>query len=102
MNIHCNKRNLQNKKSVKNEVISNCFKEYTLNSLAIGQCGRVKQLKVDGSMRRRLQDIGLIEGTMVECVQKSPAGDPVAYLIRGAIIAIRTEDSRKVLIHPIH
>ena len=50
------------------------------------------------SMRRRLQDIGLIEGTRVECLQKSPSGDPVAYLIRGAVIALRTEDSEKILV----
>ena len=44
-----------------------------------------------------LQDIGLIEGTKVECIQKSPSGDPIAFLIRGAVIALRTEDSSSVL-----
>ena len=51
----------------------------------------------DTSMRRRLQDIGLIEGTKVECIQKSPSGDPIAFLIRGAVIALRREDSSSVL-----
>ena len=46
---------------------------------------------------KRLQDIGLIEGTKVECIQKSPSGDPIAFLIRGAVIALRTEDSSSVL-----
>ena len=49
-------------------------------------------------MRRRLLDIGLVEGTNIECLQKSPAGDPVAYLIRGAVIALRAEDSAAVLV----
>ena len=60
-----------------------------LTNLQCGQTARVGKLTLQGSMRRRLQDIGLIEGTQVECVQKSPAGDPVAYLIRGAVIALR-------------
>lgn len=30
--------------------------------------------------------------------QKSPAGDPVAYLIRGAVIAIRSEDSSQIVV----
>ena len=51
-----------------------------------------------GSMRRRLLDIGLIEGTDVECLQRSPAGDPVAYLIRGAVIALRAEDASQILV----
>ena len=49
-------------------------------------------------MRRRLQDMGVIEGTNIECVMKSPGGDPKAYLIRGAVVAIRSEDSDNILI----
>ena len=69
-----------------------------LNRLSEGQRGRVVSLESQGSMRRRLQDIGLVEGTEVECVLKSPAGDPVAYQIRGALIALRAEESRQVLV----
>ena len=70
----------------------------TLNTMQEGACAWVRGLSTTGNMRRRLQDIGLIEGTRVECVQKSPAGDPVAYLIRGAVIALRSEDSSQVLV----
>lgn len=69
-----------------------------LNRLYEGEWARVEALDPGCTMRRRLQDIGLIEGTRVECLQKSPAGDPVAYLIRGAVIALRAEDSEKVLV----
>ncbi|HJB24991.1 MAG TPA: ferrous iron transport protein A [Firmicutes bacterium] len=70
-----------------------------LTQLKQGQRAKVKSLLATGSMRRRLQEIGLIEGTQVECLQKSPAGDPVAYLIRGAVIALRAEDSATVLVY---
>lgn len=69
-----------------------------LCNIAVGQTVRVRELKSTGSMRRRLLDIGLVEGTDVSCLQKSPAGDPVAYLIRGAVIAIRSEDSVNILV----
>ena len=49
-------------------------------------------------MRRRLLDIGLVPGTTVECVGQSPGGDPKAYLIRGAAIAIRQEDAESVIL----
>lgn len=62
---------------------------------------RVCELQSTGSMRRRFLDIGLVEGTDVACLQKSPAGDPVAYLIRGAVIAIRKEDSAQILVETI-
>lgn len=73
----------------------------TLFSLKEGNKGRVIELLSEGSIRRRLQDIGLIEGTAVLCLQRSPAGDPVAYLIRGAVIALRAEDSSRVLVERI-
>mgnify|MGYP002648503291 CR=1 FL=1 len=74
------------------------YKIDCLMNLKEGERARVSSLLSRGSMRRRLQDIGLIEGTEVECVQKSPAGDPVAYRIRGALIALRSEDSSNILV----
>lgn len=72
---------------------------YSLNDLKQGQKATVKSILSTGSIRRRLLDIGLIEGTEVECLQKSPSGDPVAYLIRGAVIALRSEDSSNILVN---
>lgn len=74
------------------------YKIDSLMNLKEGERARVSSLLSRGNMRRRLQDIGLIEGTEVECVQKSPAGDPVAYRIRGALIALRSEDSSNILV----
>lgn len=72
--------------------------ERCLNEIKSGETAVVQSLRAHGSMRRRLLDIGLVEGTRVECVGVSPMGDPSAYLIRGAVIAIRAVDSRSVLI----
>lgn len=73
---------------------------FGLDCLGVGKSAVVKRLEADGSMRRRLLDIGLIENTVVECVGISPAGDPHAFLIRGAVIAIRKEDCKKILVIP--
>lgn len=72
----------------------------SLNELPEGRTARVAKLGNTGTMRRRLQDIGLIEGTAVKCLQKSPSGDPIAYYIRGAVIALRSEDSVKISVWP--
>lgn len=69
-----------------------------LACLREGECARVILLQNCGSIKRRLQDLGLVEGTQVRCVQKSPYGDPVAYEIRGAVIALRAEDAGNVLV----
>ncbi|MCI9605968.1 MAG: ferrous iron transport protein A [Oscillospiraceae bacterium] len=69
-----------------------------LSDLAPGQRGTVRALGATGAMRRRMLDIGLAPGTEVECLGRSPAGDPSAYLIRGAVIAIRASDGHDVLL----
>ena len=69
----------------------------TLNELAIGETAVVRKLLIHGSMRRRLLDIGLIDGTPVQCIGRSPSGDPRAYLIRGAVIALRSEDCADII-----
>ena len=70
----------------------------TLDQLTVGECSTVKQIASPSDMRRRLRDIGLIEGTTVECVGKSPFGDPSAYFLRGTVIALRTRDARLILV----
>ena len=68
------------------------------NMLAPGERGTVLALRNDREMRRRLMDLGLIESTPVECLGRSPGGDPAAYLVRGAVLAIRDRDSEQILI----
>ena len=70
----------------------------SLNELNPGETAVVKELKTRGSIRRRLLDIGLVTDTKIECVGKSPAGDPAAFLIRGAVIAIRSEDMKDIVV----
>lgn len=64
-----------------------------MNSLIPGESATVGEILHTGDMRRRLQDIGLIRGTPVECVGRSPLGDPAAFRIRGVIIALRDSDT---------
>lgn len=70
----------------------------TLNSTPEGTTVIVTELTHEAAMRQRLEDIGLIVGSKIRCLQRSPAGDPAAYLICGAVIALRNKDAERVLI----
>ena len=72
---------------------------HSLCDLSLGQRASVTALTTEGEMRRRLLDIGLTENAKVECVGQSPFGDPTAFLIRGAVIALRREDCRGIMIN---
>ncbi len=72
-----------------------------LDAVQPGWGAQVCGLRSTGRMRRRLLDIGLVEGTWVECLGRSPGGDPSAYRIRGAVFAIRREDSADILVRNV-
>lgn len=72
-----------------------------LHELNVGDCAVVHEVRNEEQMRRRLQDLGLVENTVVECIGKAPGGKLCAYLIRGAVIAIRTLDGEKVRVLPM-
>ncbi len=67
-----------------------------LDQLGVGEAATVVFLQNQGAIRRRLRDIGLIEGTVVKCIGRSPCGDPSAYWIRGAVFAIRAADASRI------
>ena len=64
-----------------------------LNELKVGDEAVVMEMNSDN---RRLKDLGLVTGTKIKCVLRSPLGEPAAYRIRGAIMAIRKEDALKI------
>lgn len=65
----------------------------TLDKMLIGQKNTVINVKDDSNMKRRFLDIGLTDGTTVECVLSSYGGEMKAYCIKGAVIGIRKEDA---------
>ena len=72
--------------------------EKRLDDLQRGQTGTVKRLEVKGDQRRRLMDLGLLPGTEVTVAMNSPLGDPTAYRIREALIALRKDQARLIVI----
>jgi len=68
----------------------------TLAEVGHGETVRVLGIHsgLQGPQRRRLLDLGLVPGTLVEAELSSAGGDPVAYRIKGALIALRRDQSR--------
>ncbi len=61
----------------------------TLADLQPGETAEIAALHSDGAERRRLMDLGIVPGTRITAELRSPLNDPVAYRVRGALIALR-------------
>jgi len=70
----------------------------SLSKIKVGSKVQIYELLSTGLPRRRMLDLGIIPGTIVYVVRKSPLGDPIAYNIRGAMIALRKEESDQILV----
>ena len=70
----------------------------SLDKLPAGTQAKICALEQEGPIRRRLADLGFVSGALVQCVGISPLGDPHAYFICGAVIALRTCDCKKILV----
>lgn len=75
------------------------MKKIHLDNLPLETEGLVDTLNCKGSIRRRLLDLGIVQGTKIVPVIKSPSGDPTAFLIRGSLIALRKEDANLILVN---
>jgi DtxR family transcriptional regulator, Mn-dependent transcriptional regulator len=53
-----------------------------------------------GIERRRFMDLGILPGTAIQVEYPGPAGDPIAYRIRGALIALRREQAVHIFVEP--
>lgn len=72
----------------------------TLAALKPGEKATVVGLSPNcrGLERRRLLDLGILPGTVVAAEMRSPVGDPTAFRIRGALIALRGEQASNIRI----
>lgn len=68
----------------------------TLNELDLNEIGYIKNINCANSVKRRLLDLGLIQGTKIIPLFISPSGDPTAFDIRNTVIAIREEDTKLI------
>lgn len=70
----------------------------TLRQLSPGESASIADLEHTGARRRRLMELGFVPGAPITALQAAPWGDPVAYGVCGAVIALRREDAEQITI----
>ena len=74
-----------------------------LSSLREGELGKIVGISKEcrGENRRRLLDLGFVNGTEIKIDLNSPTKNPVAYGVKGSSIALRNDQASKILINKI-
>ena len=69
-----------------------------LTSLELNHTGKIVNVECSINIKRRLLDLGIIPNTSITPIFKSTGSDPIAYEIRGTILAIRNQDAENILV----
>jgi DtxR family Mn-dependent transcriptional regulator len=68
----------------------------TLADLAPGRTATVTRVQGDGTLRRRLMDLGLIAGVEVKMERSAPLGDPLEVLVGRSHLSLRRQEASAV------
>lgn len=71
-----------------------------LTTLKPGQKGAIITVTAQGSLRRRMLDMGLTPGTLVEVERVAPLGDPVNVLVKGYHLSLRRDETACITVEP--
>ena len=73
-----------------------------LDSLNVGESGFICTLPENIDIRHRLMSLGLIISTKITVINQTATGNTKAYFFRGAVIALRHNDAKTVLVKKFH
>ncbi len=67
-----------------------------LSELKTGESALIKKVRGIGSFRRRIQEMGFVEGKKVEVMKNAPLLDPVEYKLMGYNLSLRKEEAELI------
>lgn len=63
-----------------------------------GQLVRVQALQMNNYKSKRLMDMGLLPGTVLEISRFAPFGDPIAIKVRGFQMSFRKREAEEIIV----
>ncbi len=73
----------------------------TLTSLKRGGKASILSIAGSGGIRRRLLDMGVTAGTVVEVERVAPLGDPIEIKVKGYHLTLRKEEADRISVAPL-
>ena len=68
--------------------------------LHVGQKARIARIRAEGELGRRIRDMGLVPGALVEVVGRAPLRDPVALRLAGFTLSLRNNEADYIMAEP--
>jgi ferrous iron transport protein A len=72
--------------------------EKTLNDIECGYAARVVYVKGQGSLKKRILDMGMVPDVLVTVVRKAPMGDPIELTLKGYYLSLRQKEAETIVV----
>ena len=71
-----------------------------LRQMREGDRATIVSIAAQGELGRRIRDMGLVPGAMVEIVGRAPLKDPVALRLQGFTLTLRNNEADWITVAP--
>jgi len=72
-----------------------------LNEIEVGKHAQVVDFTASGALKRRLMDMGLTKGTLIQVRKYAPLGDPIEITVRGYELSLRKQEASYILVKEV-
>ena len=69
-----------------------------LKELKPGEKGKITRVSGGGLIRRRILDMGVIPGSVIEVQRVAPLGDPIEVKIKGYLLSLRKSEAADIYV----
>jgi ferrous iron transport protein A len=70
----------------------------SLREVAVGETVTVAKLVGEGSVKRRIMDMGIVKGVSIYVRKVAPLGDPIELTVRGYELSIRKSEADHIMV----
>ncbi len=72
-----------------------------LSELKPGEKGQIEKVAGAGAIKRRITDMGVIKGSLIEVVRVAPMGDPMDVRIKGYHLSLRKIEAADITVNKV-
>jgi DtxR family transcriptional regulator, Mn-dependent transcriptional regulator len=71
----------------------------TLKELHPGEKGIIESIVGNSAIKRRIKDMGVTNGTLIEVIRVAPMGDPIEVKVKDYHLSLRKDEAADIIVH---
>jgi len=73
----------------------------TLKELAPGDKGQIVKVGGESAVKRRIRDMGVTTGSLIEVIRVAPLGDPIDIKVKGYHLSLRKAEASEIIVKKV-